>query len=221
MRQHWPTVMRNNTLSLKQHKHALKIFHVNYQPTKAAMESRDEIHGFKTVSNLANTVISKGRSHWCPESRKSEQAPLSTTKMTQQQRSVSFRGSGDHHRTSPHVDVWHQGSNAERVLDVGMPGWAVQGQCLCGWHRWWDSDNKKKGGRAGKGGGEGGRTDVTSLSHTHNPEIEAEAEEQPTTHHLTAAKSWQKEEWSEGFLHFNRVSHKCSQTKKEKKAKIK
>jgi len=114
--------MRNNTLSLKQHKHALKIFHVNYQPTKAAMESRDEIHGFKTVSNLANTVISKGRSHWCPESRKSEQAPLSTTKMTQQQRSVSFRGSGDHHFTSPHVDVWRQGSNAERVLDVGMPG---------------------------------------------------------------------------------------------------
>ena len=114
--------MRNNTLSLKQHKHALKIFHVNYQPTKAAMESSDEMHGFKTVSNLANTVISKGRSHWCPECRKSEQAPLSTTKMKQQQRSVSFRGSGDHHRPSPPVDVWRQGNNAEWVLDVGMPG---------------------------------------------------------------------------------------------------
>ena len=73
----------------------------------------------------------------------------------------------------------------------------------------------------GGGGGEAGRTDVTSLSHTHNPEIDAEAEEQPTTHHLTAAKSWQKEEWLEGFLHLNRVSHKCSQTKKEKKVKIK
>ena len=41
-------------------------------------------------SDLANTVVSRGHSRWCPAHVQSEQALLSTTEVTWHQCSVSF-----------------------------------------------------------------------------------------------------------------------------------
>ena len=66
-----------------------------------------------SVCDLANTVVSRRHSRWCPGYAESEQASLNTTEVTWQQCSVSFRRQPTNDLKSPPVDFWGWGHDAE------------------------------------------------------------------------------------------------------------
>ena len=65
------------------------------------------------LCDLANIVVSSWHSRWCPAYVQSEQALLNTTEVTQQQCSVSFGWQPTNDLTSPPVDLWGWGRDAE------------------------------------------------------------------------------------------------------------
>ena len=70
------------------------------------------------LRDLANIVVSRGHSRWCPAYVESEQALLNTTEVTQQQCSVSFGWQPTNDLTSLPVDLWGWGRDAEWALGV-------------------------------------------------------------------------------------------------------
>ena len=74
--------------------------------------SRGE-HFLSLTHDLANIVVSRGHSRWCPACVQSEQALLNTTKVTQQQCSVSLGWQPTNDLTSLPVDLWGRGHDAE------------------------------------------------------------------------------------------------------------
>ena len=67
--------------------------------------SRGDAHSV-WVCDLANIVVSRGHSRWCPGYVESGQALPYTTKVTRQQCSVSFRWQPTNDLKSPPVDLW-------------------------------------------------------------------------------------------------------------------
>ena len=86
---------------------------------------------------LANIVISRGHSSWCPAYVQLHQA------LIKHHRSDSVAGQPTNNLTSPHVDLWGWGRDTEWALGVAGGG-GYQEQCLWGQHRWWDSQKKKE-----------------------------------------------------------------------------
>ena len=70
------------------------------------------------LHDLANIVISRGHSRWCPAYVQSEQAPLSTTEVTWQQCSVSFVWQPTNDLMSLPADLWGWGHDAKWALGV-------------------------------------------------------------------------------------------------------
>ena len=58
------------------------------------------------LHDLANIVVSKGHSRWCPAYVQSKQALLNTTEVTRQQCNVSFGWQPTNDLMSPPVDLW-------------------------------------------------------------------------------------------------------------------
>ena len=73
---------------------------------------------FTQCDSATNTVIHRRHSRWCLAYVEWKQALLNTTEVTRQQYSISFRWQPTNHLTSPPVDLWGQGRDAELVLGV-------------------------------------------------------------------------------------------------------
>ena len=74
--------------------------------------SRGE-HSLSLTHDLANIVVSRGHSRWCPAYVQSEQALLSTTEVTWQQCSVFFGWQPTNDLMSLPVDLWGWGHDAK------------------------------------------------------------------------------------------------------------
>ena len=74
------------------------------------------------LPDLANTVVSRGHSRWCPAYAESEQALLNTTEVTRQQCSVSFGWLPTNDLTSLSVDLWGAGPWCGDVVTSGGCG---------------------------------------------------------------------------------------------------
>ena len=92
------------------------------------------------LRDLANIVVSRGHSRWCPAYVESEQALLNTTEVTQQQCSVSFGWQAINGLTMGLRCGMSPGCGRR----WGMPGRAAREQCLWGRYRWWDSKKKRE-----------------------------------------------------------------------------
>ena len=84
------------------------------------------------LPDLANVVVSRGHSRWCPAYVESDQALLNPNEVTRQQCSVSFGWQPTNDLTSLPVDLWGAGPRNESWVwpEVGMPGRAEREQCL-------------------------------------------------------------------------------------------
>ena len=79
--------------------------------------------------DLANIVVSRGLSRWCPAYAQSEQALLNTTEVTWEQCNVSFGRQPTNDLTSPPVDLWGRGRDAEWALGVAEGGGCWDERC--------------------------------------------------------------------------------------------
>ena len=94
--------------------------------------SRGDVHSV-WLRDLANIVVSRGHSRWCPACVESEQALLNTNKVTRQQCNVSFGWQPTNDLTSPPVDLWGRGRDTEWILVMMMMKWCLMSSDV-GWH---------------------------------------------------------------------------------------